>query len=173
MPLYEFEGKQPKIAKTAFVFPTAVIIGDVRIGENCYIAPNAVLRGDWGYIEVGDGSNIQDTCVIHAVPDEGTILGKNSHIGHGAIVHQAELGNHVLVGINAVIMDWVKIGDNCIIGGGCLIPQRKVIEPNSVVMGVPGKVVGKVSEQQSTYSWWATELYQTLPKRYHKTLKPL
>ncbi|MFX1252845.1 MAG: gamma carbonic anhydrase family protein [Promethearchaeota archaeon] len=173
MPLYEFEGKQPKIAKTAFVFPTAVIIGDVRIGENCYIAPNAVLRGDWGYIEVGDGSNIQDTCVIHAVPDEGTILGENSHIGHGAIVHQAELGNHVLVGINAVIMDWAKIGDNCIIGGGCLIPHRKVIAPNSVVMGVPGKVVGKVSEKQSEYSWWATKLYQTLPKRYHDTLKPL
>jgi carbonic anhydrase/acetyltransferase-like protein (isoleucine patch superfamily) len=173
MVLYEFEGKQPKIAKSAFVFPSATIIGDVRIGENCFIAPDAVLRGDWGYIEVGNGSNIQDTCVIHARPGEGTILGENSHIGHGAVIHQAELGNHVLVGINAVVMDFTKIGDECIIGSGCVIPQRKVIEPNSIVMGVPGKVVGTVSETQNQYSWWATEHYQTLPMRYHETLKRL
>ena len=102
MPLYEFEGKKPEIAETAFVFPTAIVIGNVKIGENCFIAPNAVLRGDWGYIEIGDGSNVQDTCVFHSIPDGETILGKNCHIGHGAVVHQATLGEHVLVGINAV-----------------------------------------------------------------------
>ncbi|UCE12833.1 MAG: gamma carbonic anhydrase family protein [Candidatus Heimdallarchaeota archaeon] len=173
MALYEFEGKKPKIAKSTFVFPSAVICGDVRIGENCFIAPNAVLRGDWGYIEIGSGSNVQDTCVIHSVPDEGTILGENCHIGHGAVVHQAELGKHVLVGKNAVIMNWSKIGDDCIIGSGCVVPQNTVIEPNSLVIGVPGKVVGQISKKQKEYSLDATKLYQTLPERYHKSLKAL
>ncbi len=173
MAIYEFEGKKPEIAKTAFIFPSATIIGDVKIGANCFIAPNAVLRGDWGYIEIGSGSNIQDTCVIHSVPDEGTILGEDCHIGHGAVVHQAELGKHVLVGKNAVIMNWTKIGDDCIIGSGCVVPQKRIIEPNSLVIGVPGKVVGKVSEDQKEYSLNATKLYQTLPKRYYGSLKCL
>ena len=173
MTLYEFEGKQPKIAKSAFLFPSAIVLGDVSIGENCFIAPNAVLRGDWGYIKIGNGSNIQDTCVIHSIPDEGTILGENCHVGHGAIVHQAELGKHVLVGKNAVIMNFAKIGDDSIIGSGCVVPQNKVVEPNSLVLGVPGKIVGKISEKQKEYSLNATKIYQTLPKRYHGSLKLL
>ena len=173
MPIYGFEGKQPTIAETAYIFPSADVIGDVTIGDNCFIGPNAVLRGDWGYIKIGDGSNIQDTCVLHSIPDEGTILGENCHVGHGAIVHQAELGKHVLVGKNAVIMNWAKIGDDCVIGSGCVIPQSRVVEPNSLVLGVPGKVVGKVSEEQKNYSINATKLYQTLPKRYHRSLKLL
>ena len=173
MAIYEFEGKKPDIAKTAFIFPSATVIGDVKIGSNCFIAPNAVLRGDWGYIEIGDGSNVQDTCVIHSVPDEGTILGEDCHIGHGAVIHQAELGKHVLVGKNAVIMNWTKIGDDCIIGSGCVVPQKKVIESNSLVIGVPGKVIGKISKDQKEYSLNATKLYQTLPKRYHESLKLL
>ncbi|MHA2298841.1 MAG: gamma carbonic anhydrase family protein [Candidatus Hodarchaeales archaeon] len=173
MTLYEFEGKQPNIAETAFIFPSATIIGDVKIGENCFIGPNAILRGDWGSIEIGNGSNVQDTCVIHSIPDGVAILGENCHVGHGAVVHQSTLGKHVLVGMNAVILNFVEIGDECIIGGGCIVPQRKVIEPYSVVLGIPGKVVGKVSEGQKENSWWATKMYQTLPKRYRETLKRL
>ncbi|MHA2225007.1 MAG: gamma carbonic anhydrase family protein [Candidatus Hodarchaeales archaeon] len=173
MTFFEFEGKQPEVEGTSFIFPSAVIIGGVKIGKNCFIGPNAVLRGDWGYIEIGDGSNIQDTCVIHSIPNEKTILGINCHIGHGAVVHQAVLGNHVLVGINAVIMDWAKIGNDCIIGSGCVVPRKKVIEDNSLVIGVPAKVVGKVSEEQKQYSWHATKLYQTLPKRYNESLKQI
>ncbi len=173
MVLYEFEGKQPKISPSSFIFPTATIIGNVTVGENCFVGPNAVLRGDWGIIEVGDGSNIQDTCVIHSVPDGKTILGDNCHIGHGAVVHQAELGQHVLIGIKAVVGNWVKIGDESIIGEGCLVPQKKVIEANSIVVGVPGKVIGKASDKQREYAWWATKLYQTLPKRYTENLKQL
>ncbi|UCG89535.1 MAG: hypothetical protein JSU57_03420 [Candidatus Heimdallarchaeota archaeon] len=88
-------------------------------------------------------------------------------------MHQAELGKHVLVGKNAVIMNWAKIGDDCIIGSGCVVPQNKVVEANSLVLGVPGKIVGKVTENQKKYSLNATEFYQTLPKRYHDSLKLL
>jgi carbonic anhydrase/acetyltransferase-like protein (isoleucine patch superfamily) len=173
MVLYEFEGKTPEISPSAFVFPSATIIGSVRIGENCFIGPNAVLRGDWGTIEVGTGSNIQDTCVIHSVPDGRTFLDENCHIGHGAVIHQATLGKHVLVGINAVVGDWAEIGDNSIIGEGALVPRRKKIESGSIVVGVPGKVIGKITDSQSEYSWWATKLYQSLPKRYKESLKEL
>ncbi|MFX0084852.1 MAG: gamma carbonic anhydrase family protein [Candidatus Hodarchaeota archaeon] len=173
MVLYEFEGKQPNIAESAYVFPTAIVIGDVTIGKNCFIGPNAAIRGDWGIIEIGDGSNIQDNCVIHSIPDGKTILGKNCHIGHGAVVHQAELGEHVLIGMNAVVGNWAKIGDECIIGEGCIIPRRKEIEANSIVLGVPGKVIGKTSDAQNENSWWATKLYQTLPQRYKDSLKQL
>lgn len=173
MALYEFEGKKPKIAQSAYVFPSAVVIGDVTIGKNCFIGPNAAIRGDWGIIEIGDGSNIQDHCILHSIPNEKTILGESCHIGHGAVVHQAELGVHVLIGMNAVIGNWVKIGNDCIVGEGCVIPRRKVIEANSLVLGVPGKVIGKISDEQRESSWIATKLYQTLPKRYADSLKQL
>lgn len=173
MVLYEFEGKRPDIAETAYVFQSAIVIGNVTIGENCFIGPNAAIRGDWGIIDIGEGSNIQDNCVLHSVPDGNTILGKNCHIGHGAVVHQAELGEHVLIGMNAVVGNWAKIGDECIIGEGCVIPRRKEIEANSLVVGVPGKVIGKISKEQKEHSWWATKLYQTLPQRYRESLKQL
>ncbi len=173
MVLYEFEGKKPEIAESAFIFPSAIVIGNVKIGENCFVGPNAVLRGDWGFIEIGSGSNIQDTCVIHSVPDEKTSLDEECHIGHGAVIHQALLGKHVLVGINAVVGDWAEIGDNSIIGEGALVPRRKIIPPKSLVVGVPGKIIGSLSDSQSEYSWWATKLYQTLPKRYKESLKEL
>lgn len=173
MVLYEFEGKRPTIAESAYIFPSAVVLGNVTIGDNCFIGPNAAIRGDWGIIEIGEGSNVQDNCVIHSIPEGRTILGKNCHIGHGAVVHQSELGEHVLIGMNAVVGNWAKIGDECIIGEGCVVPRRKVIEANSIVVGVPGKVIGKISDKQLEYNWWATKLYQTLPKRYAESLKQL
>ncbi|MFW9780482.1 MAG: gamma carbonic anhydrase family protein [Candidatus Heimdallarchaeota archaeon] len=164
---FEFEGKKPDISTDAFVFPTATVIGGVKIGQNCYIGPNAILRGDWGYIEIGNGVNVQDTCIIHSIPDGKTIIGDNCHIGHGAVIHQSELGNHVLVGINAVVMDFSKIGDDCIIGSGAVVPRNSQYEPRSLALGVPAKIVGKVTDEQNQYAWWATKQYQTLPKRYH------
>ena len=85
MPLYEFEGKRPKVGETSFVHPAAVLVGGVTIGENCYIGPGAVLRGDFGYVEIGDGSNVQENAVIHTFPEQTARLAKDSHIGHGAI----------------------------------------------------------------------------------------
>ena len=170
---FEFEGKKPEITTDAFVFPTATVIGSVKIGSNCFIGPNAVLRGDWGHIEIGDGVNIQDTCVIHSIPDDDTVIGDNCHIGHGAIVHQCELGNHVLVGINSIIMDFSKIGDECIIGAGAVVPRNSQYESRSLALGIPAKIIGTVTDKQNEYAWWATKQYQTLPKRYHDTLKQL
>ncbi|MCL5266192.1 MAG: gamma carbonic anhydrase family protein [Chloroflexi bacterium] len=173
MPIYEFEGKRPAIGARSFVHPEAVMIGDVVIGEGCYIAAGAVLRGDWCRIRVGNRCNIQDNCVIHAAPDREAVLGDNCHIGHGAIVHEALLGNHVLVGMGAVVQDGARVGDDAIVGAGCVILVGKEIPPRKVVVGVPGEVVGDVSEERAKASWAGTQLYQALPSRYQKAFREI
>jgi len=169
MPIYEFEGKRPEVGEDSFVHPEATLIGGVKIGKNCFIGPGARLRADWCNIEIGDGSNVQDNCIIHARPDFTVRLGPNSHIGHGSVLHGVILHEHVLVGMNAVIQDLAEIGDDCIIGSGCVIKPGMQVPAKKVVMGVPGKIVGDVSPGQQQMWTFATELYQTLPRRYRET----
>ncbi|MBI4830643.1 MAG: gamma carbonic anhydrase family protein [Candidatus Lindowbacteria bacterium] len=169
MPIYEFEGRTPEIGEGSFIHPEATVIGGVKIGKNCFIGPGARLRGDWCNIEIGDGSNVQDNCIIHARPDFTVVLGPNSHVGHGSVLHGVILHEHVLVGMNAVIQDFADIGDNCIIGSGCVIPPRMQVPAKKVVMGVPGKIIGDVTPEQEQLWRFATGLYQTLPKRYSGT----
>ena len=171
MAMYEFEGKRPTVGETSFVHPAAVLIGGVTIGENCYIGPGAVLRGDFGYVEVGDGSNIQENCVVHTFPDRTARFGRDSHIGHGAVVHGVTIGENVLVGMGAVLHERVEVGDHCIIGSGCVVTANQVIPPGKLVLGVPGKIVGDVSAEMSRAKTFGTQLYQTLPRRYKATMK--
>lgn len=168
MALYEFEGKRPRIGKGSYVHPEATIVGDVRIGEGCYIGPGARIRGDWGAIVIGDRSNIQENCVIHVIPNTTAVLGPRSHIGHGAVLHTPQLGEHVLVGMGAIIMDWVTIGDGSCIGAGALVTERMVIPPNKLVLGVPAKVVGDLNEELRRHLDWGTEYYIALPPRCYK-----
>ncbi len=171
MSIYEFEGKRPKVGETSFVHPAAVLIGGVTIGENCYIGPGAVLRGDFGYIEVDDGSNVQENCVIHTYPGITARLGRDNHIGHGAIIHGSQIGENVLVGMGAILHEGVEIGAHCVIGSGCVIPANKHISAGKLVVGVPGKIVGEVSPELHRSKGFGTQLYQTLPRRYKATLK--
>jgi phenylacetic acid degradation protein len=173
MPIYEFEGKRPKIGGTSFVHPNAILIGGVTIGENCYIGPGAVLRGDFGYIEIGDGSNIQENCVIHTFPGETARLGADSHVGHAAIVHGSKIANNVLVGMGAILHEGVEIGENCVIGSGCVITDNRQIPAGKLVVGVPGKIIGDVSPEMQKAKIMGTKIYQTLPKRYQATLKQI
>ena len=116
--MYEFEGKVPHIGVNCCIHPEAVLIGDVTIGNDCYIAACSVLRGDFGRIVIGNGSNIQENCVIHVQPGKSAILGERSHIGHGAILHSPNLGQHVTIGIGAIVLDDCEIGDESLIGAG-------------------------------------------------------
>jgi len=134
MGFYEFEGKRPVVGEGAFVHPEATLIGGVTIGKGCYIGVGAVLRGDWGDILIGPGSNIQENCVLHVRPDEMTILGPDCHIGHGAIIHGASLGRHVMVGMNAVIHDGVVVGDDVLIGTGCVVLGDQTIPAGKMVL---------------------------------------
>ncbi|OPX84271.1 MAG: 2,3,4,5-tetrahydropyridine-2,6-dicarboxylate N-acetyltransferase [Pelotomaculum sp. PtaB.Bin104] len=171
MAFYEFEGKRPKIGKDCFIHPEATLIGDVVIGEGCYIGAGARIRGDWGAIVIGAGSNIQENCVIHVLPDETAQLGPKSHIGHGAILHTPRLGEHVLVGMDAIIMDFACIGDGCCIGAGAFIPAKMDIPPGKLVLGAPAKIISDISEKMRQSLEEATGYYLALPPRCLQTLK--
>lgn len=173
MPCYEFEGRHPHIHPSSFVHPTAVLIGAVVVGRNCFIGPGAALRGDWVEIRLGDDSNVQDNCVIHGRVGQVMELGRAAHIGHGAIVHGATFGEHVLVGMGAIVSDYVTVGSDSVIAAGCLVPPRLEVPPRSLVRGVPGRVVATLTQEQLDQFWRDTQVYIALPPRYHRTFRPL
>jgi len=137
---------KPEIHKSTFIDKTAVIIGNVKIGKNCGIFPNAVIRGDENSIEIGEGSNIQDNCIIHVNATHKTKIGKNVSIGHGAMVHGAIVEDDCIIGINSTVLDGAKIGKGSIVGANALVTTNMIIPENSLVLGVPGKVVKQDKE---------------------------
>ena len=145
-----FNGKTPKIAASAYVSEAAYIVGDVEIGENCSIWPGAIIRGDSGKVVIGNNTAIEDNCVVHSgMPaDPDTFIGDMTNVGHGAVIHGKRIGNNVLVGINAVVLHNVEIGNYCLIGAGCVVSEGMKIPDNSFVVGVPGKIKGKVPEEK-------------------------
>jgi carbonic anhydrase/acetyltransferase-like protein (isoleucine patch superfamily) len=142
-------GKTPRIAGSAFVSEAAYVVGDVEIGEDASIWPGAVIRGDTGRIVIGKGTAVEDGCVIHSgiPPQEVTYIGDFVNIGHGAVVHGYRIGNNVLIGMNATVLQDVEIGDFCLIGAGCLVSEGMKVPDNSFVVGVPGRIKGRVPEK--------------------------
>lgn len=169
--IYEFNGYIPVIDETSFVHPLAAVTGNVVIGKNVYIGPGAAIRGDWGMIVIEDGCNVQENCTIHMFPGTTVYLRKSAHIGHGAIIHGAEIGENSLVGMNAVIMDDVKVGKESIIGALCFVPSEMVIPERSLVVGNPAKIIKQVSDEMINWKTKGTELYQKLPSELQTTLK--
>ena len=170
--IFEFEGFKPVIDQSSFVHPNATVTGNVIIGKDVYVGPGAAIRGDWGEIIIEDGCNIQENCVIHMFPGVTVRLRAASHIGHGAIVHGAEIGENSLVGMNAVIMDNVTIGKECVIGALAFVPQGMQIPARSVAVGNPAKIVKEVSDDMIAWKTEGTKLYQALPAQLHRSLKP-
>ncbi|HHV37902.1 MAG TPA: gamma carbonic anhydrase family protein [Tepidimicrobium sp.] len=144
----EFQGILPDIAEDAFIADTAIVIGDVNIGEGSSIWYGAVLRGDIENISIGRNSNIQDNATVHADSKFPTQIGDYTVVGHNAIVHGCQVGNNCLIGMGAIILDGAVIGDNCIIGAGTVITEGKEIPSNSLVIGVPGKVIRQVANDE-------------------------
>jgi phenylacetic acid degradation protein len=169
--IYEFEGYIPVIDPTAFVHPQAAVTGNVIIGKNVYIGPGAAIRGDWGLIIIEDGCNVQENCTVHMFPGTTVYLRKNAHIGHGAIIHGADIGENCLVGMNSVIMDNVKLGAECIVGALCFIQADTVIENRKVVVGNPAKIVKDVSDEMIRWKSEGTKIYQQLPADCYASLK--
>ncbi len=169
---YSYQGFTPVVHPDAFVHPQAVVIGNVIIGRDVYIGPGAVLRGDWGRIEIGDGCNVQENCVIHVFPGKSVVLEPSAHIGHGAIIHGGHLGANCLIGMNAVVMDDAVIGAESIVGALTFIPARMKVPERSVVVGNPGKVVKKVSDEMIEWKTKGTALYRSLPASFKESLRP-
>jgi phenylacetic acid degradation protein/carnitine operon protein CaiE len=171
MAIYAFNGFIPVVKPSSFIHPQACVIGNVLIGENVYVGPGAVIRGDWGQIVIEDGCNVQENCTIHMFPGTTTTLKQGAHIGHGAIIHGGTIGQNSLIGMNAVIMDDVIIEAECIVGALTFIPANTTIGARSLVVGNPGKIIKTVSDEMIEWKTKGTALYQALPKECLETLK--
>jgi len=169
--IYAYKGFVPVVHPSAYVHPQAVVTGNVIIGKDVFIGACANIRGDFGGIIIKDGCNVQENCTIHMFPAVNVVLEEMAHIGHGAVIHGAHIGKNVLVGMNSVIMDDVHIGDECIIGALSFIKAKTKIEPRSLVVGNPAKVIKQVSDEMIAWKTKGTKLYQTLPKACRETMQ--
>lgn len=170
--VYAYDGLVPVIDPAAFVHPAAVVIGDVHIGPACYVGPGAVLRGDFGRIVLETGSNVQETCVVHSFPDRDVVIAEAGHIGHGAVLHGCRIGRNVLVGMNAVVMDEVEIGENTIIAALAFVKAGTRIPANVLAVGSPAKVVRSLTEDEIAWKRQGTAIYQRLALEAKDKLKP-
>jgi phenylacetic acid degradation protein len=169
---YSFNDIKPVVHSSSFVHPQAAVTGNVIIGKDCYIGPGAALRGDWGQIIIEDGCNVQENCTIHMFPGVTVVLKEGAHIGHGAIIHGATIGKNCLVGMNAVIMDNVQLGDESIVGALTFIKEGEIIPARSLVAGSPGKIIKPVSDEMLAWKTEGTVLYQSLPAQLYNSLRP-
>src|SRR5881227_1909758 len=168
---YEFNGIKPVCDPSSFVHPQASVTGNVVIGKNVYIGPGCALRGDWGRIIISDGCDVQENCTVHMFPGVTVLLKEEAHIGHGAIIHGATIGRNCLVGMNAVLMDEVELGDECIVGGLAFIRQGEKFPTRSLIVGNPAKVIKTVSDDMLAWKTEGTKLYQQLPQQCFDTLR--
>lgn len=171
MPCYAIEDLIPVVSPTAFIHPTAVLVGDVIVGDNCYVGPNAVLRGDFGRIVMEAGSNLQDTCVVHSFPEKDCVIEADGHIGHGAVLHGCRIGRNSLIGMNAVIMDEAIIGPDCIVAATAFIKAKFECPPRSLVLGNPGTVKRLLTEDEIHWKTLGTREYQELTQRSLTSLR--
>lgn len=163
--VYAFEGVVPVIDPSAWVHPSAVLIGDVIVGAGCYVGPGAVLRGDFGRIVMQPNANLQDNCVVHSAPDFDCVMEEESHIGHGAVIHCARIGRDALIGIGAVIMDTAVVGEQAIVAAKSFVKIADVVPPRVLVAGVPARVKRALTDDEIAWKRRGTSLYIELARR--------
>lgn len=168
--VYAIDGLVPVVDPTAYVHPSAVLIGDVIVGPNCYIGPCASLRGDFGRLVLKAGVNVQDTCVIHSFPDHDTVIEENGHIGHGAVLHCCTIGRNALIGMNAVVMDNAVIGESSFVAASSFVKAGMEVPPRSLAAGVPAKVIRALSDEEIAWKTKGTGIYQNLTLRCLATM---
>ena len=159
-----FNGKSPKIASSALISEVAYVIGDVEIGENSSVWPGAIIRGDVARIKIGDNSHLEDNCVVHTGTE--LTIGDNVIVGHGAVIHCRSIGNYVLVGNNATILDSAEIGDFCIVAAGSLVTPKAKMPDKSFVVGMPARIESELSQGKLTQLKKGAEFYAGLTQQY-------
>lgn len=171
MPCYAIDGVLPVVDPSAYVHPTAVLIGDVIVGAHCYIGPCACLRGDFGRIVIGPGANVQDNCVLHGFPDQATVVEENGHIGHGAVLHGCVVRRDALVGMNAVVMDEAEVGAQAIVAACAFVPAGMQVPPRTLVAGTPARPKRLLSDAEIAWKLEGTQTYQELARRSRDSLR--
>ena len=168
--VYAIDGIVPVVDPSAYVHPSAVLIGDVIVGPDCYVGPCASLRGDFGRLILEAGANLQDTCVMHGFPGTDTVVEENGHIGHGAVLHGCRIGKNALIGMNAVIMDNAVIGESSIVAASAFVKASQLVPARTLVAGVPAKVIRPLSEEEMAWKADGTRTYQELTRRCLATM---
>src|SRR4029453_17310691 len=171
MPCYSIDGIVPVVDPTAFVHPSAVLIGDVIVGPGCYVGPCASLRGDFGHIEVRAGANVQDACILHGFPGVGTIVEEDGHIGHGAVLHGCTVQRNALIGMNAVINDNADIGESSIVAAMAFVKAKMIVPPRTLVAGIPARVIRELTETELAWKVEGTDSYKELARRSLRTMQ--
>ena len=169
--VYAIDGIVPVVDPSAYVHPSAVLIGDVIVGPDCYVGPCASLRGDFGRLILERGSNLQDTCVMHGFPGTDTVVEEDGHIGHGAVLHGCRVGRNALIGMNAVIMDNAVIGESSIVAASAFVKAGMEIPPRVLVAGMPAKVIRALSDEEVRWKSAGTATYQDLARRSLATME--
>ena len=166
MPSNQYLSVTPTIDPSAYVADTAALIGAVTVGKHASVWFHVVIRADDEPIIIGEGSNVQDGSILHIDPGYPTVLGKYVTVGHRAVVHGAEIADNVLISMGSIILTGAKIGENSIIGAGAVVTERMVVPPNSVVLGIPGRVVKQVTDEQIERIRKTAEAYIERGKMY-------
>ncbi len=169
--VYSLEGMTPVVHPTCYLHPSAVLIGDVIVGPRVYIGPAACLRGDFGRIVIGEGANIQDTCVLHAFPDRDLVVEADGHVGHGAVLHGCVVRRNALIGINAVVNDHAEVGESAIVAAMAFVKADFVVPPRTLVAGIPARVVRALKDSELAWKGSATRQYQELAVRSLRSLR--
>ncbi len=164
--IIKFDGKTPQLGKDVFVAPTAVLIGDVVVGDNSSIWFNAVIRGDFGPITIGAGCSIQDNVTIHVFDDSPTIIHDNVTVGHGSVLEGCTIGKGAVVGMNATVLPFAVVGEQVMIAAGTVIPERMIIPDRVLVAGVPAQIKKELSGTALDWIGRASADYQCLQARY-------
>jgi carbonic anhydrase/acetyltransferase-like protein (isoleucine patch superfamily) len=172
--LYKFDGREPTVGKDSFVSKTATVIGDVIIGDNCYIGHGAILRGDYGRIEIGDGTAVEEGVIIHSPPGETNRIGLRVTMGHGAVLHGKSVGDYAVIGMGAILSIRSEIGEYSIIAEGSVVKMRQSIPNGVVAAGNPARIVRKTAQKDKALWDWTKQLYINLAKKYlEKGMEPV
>lgn len=171
MPCYALDGLVPVVHPTAHVHPTAVLIGDVHVGPGVYVGPCASLRGDFGRLVLGEGSNLQDNCTMHGFPDSDTVVEADGHIGHGAVLHGCVVRRGALVGMNAVVMDEAEIGEGAFVAACAFVKAGFKVPPRMLAAGMPARLIRELTDAELAWKAAGTVQYQDLARRCHASLR--
>lgn len=163
--VYSIDGLTPVVHPDAYVHPSAVLIGDVHVGAGVYVGPSASLRGDFGRLVIETGANIQDCCIVHGFPESDTVIERDGHIGHGAVIHGARICRNALIGMNAVVNDNAVVGESAFVAAMAFVKAGMQVPPRTLVAGIPAKVVRDLGADEMSWKLDATRLYQDLTVR--------
>ena len=173
MALYEIDGKRPQVPADSFVHPDAVLIGDVRLGHECFIAPGVAIRAEFGPVEIGNGTNVQDNSVIHVDPGARVIIEEDVIIAHGAILHDVHIKSRCVIGMGAILLFKVVCEEDVIVAAGSVVPKGMQIPAGKIVSGNPAQVLRDVSERQKQAAKGGIIVYRDLCRKYIATMKKI